>query len=68
MKRCKFIRIMTGIALFIGLTLHTTAQEKTGTLSGRVVDLSGDPIAELPVFVAPLAIHGESMWRGVFAA
>ena len=54
MKRFKFKRIITAIALFIGFTLYTPAQEGTGTLSGRVVDLNGDPVAKLPVFVAPL--------------
>ena len=63
MIRSKFKRIMTTIALFIGLTLHISAQGDMGTLSGRVVDLNGNPVAELPVFVAPLSIHGESMWR-----
>lgn len=63
MKRSKFKFIITAIALFIGFTLHTSAQEETGILSGRVVDLSGNPVARLPVFVAPLDFHGESVWR-----
>ena len=63
MKRSKFKFIITAIALFIGFTLHTRAQEETGILSGRVVDSSGNPVAGLPVFVAPLDFHGESVWR-----
>ena len=63
MKRSKFKLIITAIALFIGFTLHTPAQEDTGILSGRVVDLRGNPVARLPVFVAPLDFHGESVWR-----
>lgn len=63
MKRSIFKLITTAMGLFIGLTLFTSAQEETGTLSGRVVDLSGNPVAELPVFVAPLSIYSDSMWR-----
>ena len=63
MKRSKCKLIITAIALFIGFALHTPTQEETGILSGRVVDLSGNPVAGLPVFVAPLDFHGESMWR-----
>ncbi len=63
MKRSKFKLIMTAMALFIGLTLYIPAQEEPGTLSGRVVNLSGNPVTELPVFVAPLDFHGGGMWR-----
>lgn len=63
MKRSKFKLILTTIVLFIGFALPNHAQEETGTLSGRVVDLNGDPVAELPVFVAPLDFHGDSIWR-----
>lgn len=40
------------IALFIDFTFPSSAQEETGTLSGRVVDLNGNPVAGLPVYVA----------------
>ena len=63
MKRFKFKCIITAIALFIGFILYTPAQEKMGTLSGRVVDLNGDPVAKLPVFVAPLHFDTESVGR-----
>lgn len=61
MKRSKFKLIMMAIVLFIGFALPNHAQEETGTLSGRIVDLNGDPVAELPVFVASLDFHSESM-------
>lgn len=63
MKRSKFKLIMTAIVLFIGFALPNHAQEEKGTLSGRIVDLNGDPVAGLPVFVASLDFHGESLWR-----
>lgn len=62
MKRFKFKRIIAAIVLFIGFTLYTPAQEETRTLSGRVVDLNGDPVAKLPVFVAPLRFRTQSVW------
>ncbi len=40
-------------ALFIGFTFPSLAQKETGTLSGRVVDLDGNPVAELSIYVAP---------------
>ena len=63
MKLSKFKLIATTSVLFIGFALLNHAQEETGTLSGRIVDLNGDPVAELPVFVASLDFHGESLWR-----
>ena len=39
------------------------AQEDTGTVTGRVVDLEGKPVAELPIFIAPLDDDGDGyMW------
>ncbi len=46
-----FILLITVIALFIGFTAHSIAQKQTSTLSGRVVDVKGNPVIELPVFV-----------------
>ena len=63
MKRSKFKLIMTATALFIALALYSLAQEETGTFSGRVVDLDGNPVAELPIFVASLYLNHGSMWQ-----
>ncbi len=46
-----FILLITVIALFIGFTAHSIAQKQTSTLSGRVVDVKGNPVNELPVFI-----------------
>lgn len=46
-----FILLIVGAALFIGFIAHSIAQKQASTLSGRVVDVEGNPVAELPVFV-----------------
>ena len=50
----RFVLLMAVVALFIGFALHSFAQEDTGTFSGRVVDMDGNPVRDLPVFIAPL--------------
>ena len=51
--------MLINIILFTPLVFHTTAQERTGTVSGRVVDIDGHPIPKLPIFIAPIAIEGD---------
>ena len=59
--------LITVISLFIGLVAHSIAQEaETGTFSGRVVDVEGNPVAELPVMIAPTMVIGPGI-HGVFA-
>ena len=41
------------------------AQEDTGTVTGRVVDLDGKPVAELPIFIAPLDVDSTGYMRTV---
>ena len=50
----RFVLLMAVVALFIGFALHSFAQEDTGTFSGRVVDMDGNPVRDLPVFIASL--------------
>ena len=51
------------VTLFIGFVSQGVAQENTGTVTGRVIDLDGNPVAELPVFIAPLDVdEGGDMW------
>ncbi|MXY27824.1 hypothetical protein F4Y59_06655 [Candidatus Poribacteria bacterium] len=52
-KKRHLVLLAAVIALFIGFTLRGPAQEETGTLSGRVVDLDGNPVAGLSIYVAP---------------
>ena len=57
-----FTWLIVVVTLFIGLSLHSVAQKQTSTLSGRVVDVEGNPIAESTIFVSPV----EMFWRGPF--
>ena len=61
-KRVLTSLMVIGI-LFIGFVSYAVAQEDTGTVTGRVVDLDGNPVAELPVFIAPLDLDPDGhMW------
>ena len=58
---------LTLLATIVALSLlappHTIAQDITCTLSGRVVDVEGNPIANIPIAIQPFAIidgHMES--------
>ena len=48
--------LATAVALLFGVLSYSIAQEATGTLSGRVVDTDGKPIAGLPIVVKPFQI------------
>ena len=51
--------LLTVVSLFIGLGTHNiAAEEETGTFSGRVVDVEGNPVAELPVMIGPTMAIG----------
>lgn len=59
-KGCKektIVMLLTIQTLFSIFIVQGICQEGTGTVSGRVVDTEGNPMAELPVFIAPLEIH-----------
>ena len=62
-KRHVLLFLMVIVALFISFISYTVAQEDTGTVTGRVVDLDGNPVVELPIFIAPLDVGGDGdMW------
>ena len=50
--------LITVVLLFSGLGSHSVAEEETGTFSGRVIDVEGNPVAELPVMIAPAMVIG----------
>ena len=51
--------LITVVSLFIGLGSHSIAAEaETGTFSGRVVDVEGNPVAGLPVMIGPTMAIG----------
>ena len=63
MKRSSYTKglflLLTVVLLFIGLgSQGIAAEEETGTLSGRVVDVEGNPVAELPVMIGPTMAIG----------
>jgi len=53
-----FVLLLITLTVFTQLTLQSNAQEKTGTVSGRVVDIDGHPVPKLPIYIAPLGIGG----------
>ncbi len=64
-KRHVLLFLMVIVALFIGFISHAVAQKDTGSVTGRVVDLSGNPVVELPIFIAPLYVDGTGYMRTV---
>lgn len=54
--------LITVVSLFIGLGSYSIAAEaETGTFSGRVVDVEGNPVAELPVMIGPTMAIGHGI-------
>ncbi|MCG9130329.1 hypothetical protein J5I95_01470 [Candidatus Poribacteria bacterium] len=47
------------VVLLTGFVLPCIAEKETATFSGSVVDTDGNPVAGLPVFIAPAEIEGE---------
>ena len=57
--RNKVFALFIGVGLlFIGFASYSIAVEEMGTFSGRVVDVEGNSVAELPVMVGPAMIMG----------
>ncbi len=46
------------VSLFIGAVSSNFAEKETGTFSGRVVDVDGNPVAELPVMIGTAMVIG----------
>ena len=66
MKRLPYTKgltlLITVVSLFIGLDSQSIAQEEeTGTFSGRVIDIEGNPVADLPVMIGPTMAIGPGM-------
>ena len=59
--RPNLIRLTAIATLSLLAASHTIAQEATCTLSGRVVDLEGNPIAWLPIAVQSVEISNDGV-------
>ena len=64
-RKIRICRMMIA-TLLISFVSMGVAQEDTGTVTGRVVDLDGKPVAELPIFIAPLDDDGDGNMSPVF--
>ena len=53
-------------SLFIEFALHGIAEEETGTFSGRVVDVEGNPVTKLPVMIGPAMAIGAGIQSEFF--
>ena len=64
-RKIRICRMMMA-TLLISFVSMGVAQEDTGTVTGRVVDLDGKPVTELPIFIAPLDDDGDGNMSPVF--
>ena len=62
--KLSLISLTVIVALLFGISLHSVAQEPTSTLSGRVVDVHGKPIAGLPIAIQPVEATEDGEQRG----
>lgn len=56
---------MTIVASLISFVSFAVAKEDTGTVTGRVADLNGNPVVKLSIFIAPLDVDGTGYMRTV---
>ena len=55
---------LIGILVFLLVTpLSSSAEEDAGTLSGRVVDMAGDPVSDLALGIQPIDMIEGEMWQ-----
>ena len=58
MKRRVLGMLIVIVSLFVGSISHNIAGEETGTFSGRVVDMDGNPVTGLLVMIGPARDFG----------
>lgn len=59
-RLCVTILLITFLIHVPGLTSYSIDQEGTASVTGRFVDINGQPIHKLPLFIAPLEIINNS--------
>ena len=60
--KLNLISLAAIVVLLFGTLSDGIAQEATCTLSGRVVDVDGNPIAGLPIAVQSIEISNDELW------
>ena len=56
--------VLTGIlALLLATPLFSNAEEDASTLSGRVIDMEGNPVSDLTLGIQPIDIIDGEMWQ-----
>lgn len=60
--KLNLISLAAIVALSLGASSHTTAQDTTCTLSGRVVDVEDNPIAGLVIAIQSIEISNDDLW------
>lgn len=66
MNRANFTGMLVIFALFLCVALDgNLAQGETGTFAGRVVELAGNPVADLPIFIGPAGIEHALDWASL---
>ncbi len=65
-KKQIFALLIVVVSLVVGPTSDNFSQEETGTFSGRVVNVEGNPVAELPVMVGPAMVIGPGIRSAFF--
>ena len=60
------ILLMPILIHVLGFTSYSNDQEGTGTVTGRFVDIDGQPVHKLPLFIAPLEIINNSWGSKVY--
>ena len=61
--RHSLVALVGILALLLAVTLCSSAEEDASTLSGRVVDMEGNPASNLTLAVQPIDIVEGEMWQ-----
>ena len=61
--KINLISLAAVVALLLFASSHTIAQDATCTLSGRVVDMDGNPIVGLSIEIQPFVIDDRELLR-----
>ena len=62
-----FLAFLSGIvAICLGFTSDSIAEEGTGSCAGRVVDVDNNPVSDLEVFIGPAEIDEDGIRTGLF--